>query len=240
MAAPARGHHVADTTVTTMNTTTNSSPPVRPSIFVKPSLEWPAVSSVRPASTLTPGLDAVVGLGSNLGDRLATLRGAIQPLREIASTLLTFSSLYETDAVGAPGPVTSAAGGAAPSVHLGGPYLNAAVRLEWNGSPQALLAALLSIEARFGRVRRERFGPRTLDLDVLFIKDLAVEEPGLVIPHPRLLERRFALEPLLEVAPDARHPATGALFSTWLSPLPVIGVRRVADGDWAGAAPIVF
>jgi 2-amino-4-hydroxy-6-hydroxymethyldihydropteridine diphosphokinase len=185
-------------------------------------------------------LDAVVGLGSNLGDRLATLRGAVQSLREIASTPLTVSSLYETDAVGAPGPFIGAAGRVGPTVGLGGPYLNAAVRLGWNGSPQALLAALLSIEGRFGRVRRERFGPRTLDLDVLFIEDVLVEEPGLVIPHPRVLERRFALEPLLEVAPEARHPETGAPFSSWLVPLPITGVRRVAGSDWAGASSTVF
>lgn len=165
----------------------------------------------------------MIGLGSNLGDRQAALRGAVRALREVASTPLVLSPLYETDAVGAPGPL----------------YLNAAVRLGWNDSPQALLAALLSIEGHFGRVRRERFGPRTLDLDVLFINNVLLEEPNLVVPHPRLLERRFALEPLLYLAPEARHPSTGALFSTSLVLLPTTGVRRVAEADWAGAAPIL-
>lgn len=239
MAAPARGHHVAETTATTMNTTTKSSPPVRSSIRRERSLEWPAVSSVHPANVVSRAVDAdvdvdvVIGLGSNLGDRHAMLRGALEALREIASASVARSSLYETDAVGPREPVD-------PAVRLGGPYLNAAVRLGWNDSPQALLAVLLSIEKRFGRVRRERFGPRTLDLDVLFIADVLLDEPDLVVPHPRLLERRFALQPLLDVAPDARHPATGALLSTCLPLLPIAGVRRVADADWAGASPPVF
>ncbi|HEX7671955.1 MAG TPA: 2-amino-4-hydroxy-6-hydroxymethyldihydropteridine diphosphokinase [Polyangiaceae bacterium] len=198
------------------------------------------MSSSRPAGTGTPALDAVVGLGSNLGNRQAMLRGAVQALREIASAPLALSSLYETDPVGAPGPFICAAGRADPAVRLGGPYLNAAVRLGWNGSPRNLLLALLSIEKRFGRVRRERFGPRTLDLDVLFIADVLLEERDLAVPHPRLLERRFALAPLLEVAPEARHPTTGARFSTWLERLPIAGVRRVAAADWADASPVVF
>jgi 2-amino-4-hydroxy-6-hydroxymethyldihydropteridine diphosphokinase len=167
--------------------------------------------------------DAVVGLGSNLGDRLAALRGAVRAIREIAPPT-ALSPLYETDAVGAPGPA----------------YLNAAVRLEWDGSPQALLAALLSIEERFGRVRRERFGPRTLDLDVLWIAGASLVEPDLVVPHPRLFERRFALEPLLDVAPDARHPSTGEALSTRLELLALGGVRRVADAGWVEAVAAVF
>ena len=89
-------------------------------------------------------------------------------------------------------------------------YLNAAALVTWEGTAEALLVALLGIEAKLGRVRGgERFGPRTLDLDVLWIEGLALEGERLVVPHPRLKERAFAMVPLLEVAPDARDPRTG-------------------------------
>jgi 2-amino-4-hydroxy-6-hydroxymethyldihydropteridine diphosphokinase len=136
---------------------------------------------------------AVIGLGSNLGDRGAHLRAAIDGLRAVA-TVLAESRVHETAPVGGP-----------PQ----GDYLNAAVLLEYEGTPRALLDALLAIEARLGRVRRERWGPRVIDLDVLWIEGVVVDEPGLTVPHPRLLDRAFALEPLLEVAPDAIDPRTG-------------------------------
>ncbi len=86
-----------------------------------------------------------------------------------------------------------------------GPFLNAAVLLAWRGSPEALLEALLSIEREAGRVRDVRYGPRTLDLDVLWMEGITRDTPSLQIPHPRLEERAFALWPLLDVAPFATN-----------------------------------
>lgn len=140
-------------------------------------------------------LDAVVGLGSNLGDRRATLESAIERLAELGE-IRARSLLYETDPVGPPQP----------------DFLNAAVRLQTALTPVELLRALLGIERDFGRERREKWGPRTLDLDLLWIRDQVVDTPELVVPHPRLLERAFALVPLLDVAPEAADPRTGTQY----------------------------
>jgi 2-amino-4-hydroxy-6-hydroxymethyldihydropteridine diphosphokinase len=160
-------------------------------------------------------MDAVVGLGANLGDRASTLAAAVAALSE-AGEVTAVSALYETEPVGPPQPA----------------YLNAAVRLDFGGTPRELLEVLLAVERRFGRVRRERFGPRTLDLDLLWIAGVQVDEEDLVVPHPRLGERRFALEPLLDVAPEALDPRTGQGISAWLQRLPAGGVVEIAKGDW--------
>ncbi len=141
-------------------------------------------------------LRAVVGVGANLGDRLATMRAAVTELARVARVERT-SRVYATAPVGGP-----------PQPE----YFNAAVLVVFEGTPHALLDALLAIEARHGRERAERWGPRTLDLDVLWIEGLAVDDPRLEVPHPRLHERAFALAPLLEVVPDARDPRTGAVY----------------------------
>ncbi|HVU00594.1 MAG TPA: 2-amino-4-hydroxy-6-hydroxymethyldihydropteridine diphosphokinase [Polyangiaceae bacterium] len=161
-------------------------------------------------------MDAVVGLGGNLGDVRATLAAAVRAIGRHFQ-VLAVSSLYETAPVGPPQPV----------------FLNAAVRVALDAPPETLLRELLSIEAEFGRVRRERYGPRTLDLDVLWIDGVTLASPGLTVPHPRLLERRFALGPLLDVAPGARHPATSEPLSAVLERLPPGGVHEVAGPDWA-------
>jgi 2-amino-4-hydroxy-6-hydroxymethyldihydropteridine diphosphokinase len=142
-------------------------------------------------------LRAVVGLGANLGERLEALRDAVRDLSRVAR-VTKVSRVYETEPVGGP-----------PQP----PFFNAAALVDYQGTPLALLDALLAIEARHGRVRRERWGPRTLDLDVLWIDGLVVNAPGLVVPHPRLHERAFALVPLLELVPDARDPATGRPYT---------------------------
>jgi len=159
----------------------------------------------------------VVGLGSNLGDRLATLRETAQRIAAEITPVVAASWVYETAPVGPPQP------------H----YLNAALLLHW--SPEtlpALLEKLQSIEASLGRVRRERWGARTIDLDILWAENAAVDLPGLTVPHPRVHERAFAILPLLDVAPDAPYappvtePGEIARFapaSEW-SPLPG-GVR---------------
>ncbi|KRA21057.1 MULTISPECIES: 2-amino-4-hydroxy-6-hydroxymethyldihydropteridine diphosphokinase [unclassified Lysobacter] len=142
---------------------------------------------------------AFVGLGSNLGDSAAILRGAFEALAALPGTrLLRASSLYRTPAWG----VT-----AQPD------FVNAAAMLETTLAPQALLRAMLAIEREAGRDRREdgsdRWGPRTLDLDLLLYGQHCLDDPGLRLPHPHLHQRAFALLPLLEIAPDAQIPGIG-------------------------------
>jgi 2-amino-4-hydroxy-6-hydroxymethyldihydropteridine diphosphokinase len=127
---------------------------------------------------------AFLGLGSNLGDRAAHLRRAVAHLPDVAAV----SALYETEPVGGP-----------PGQ---GPYLNAVVELHTGRSPRGLLEVARRLEAEAGRVRTVRHGPRTLDVDVLLVGDAVVDEPDLVVPHPRMWERRFVLAPLAELAPE--------------------------------------
>jgi 2-amino-4-hydroxy-6-hydroxymethyldihydropteridine diphosphokinase len=134
-----------------------------------------------------------VALGSNLGEREARLAFALRELRAgVATRVVAVSPVFETDPVGPP-----------PQ----GPYLNAVVELLTGLAPRALLARLLAIEARAGRERRgARNEARTLDLDLLLYGDLVLDEPGLALPHPRLAERAFVLEPLCALAPKLVHP----------------------------------
>jgi 2-amino-4-hydroxy-6-hydroxymethyldihydropteridine diphosphokinase len=137
---------------------------------------------------------AFVSLGSNLGDRASRLRRALAALAATDGIeVVAVSAFYETDPVGPP-----------PQ----GPYLNAAAQLRTSLSPHALLERLLSIENEAGRVRtKERNAARSLDLDLLLYGTLCLDEPGLCIPHPRMHERAFVLEPLSEIAGDLAHPA---------------------------------
>jgi 2-amino-4-hydroxy-6-hydroxymethyldihydropteridine diphosphokinase len=138
---------------------------------------------------------AYVGLGANLGDRYATIRRAVELLGEAPGVdVVAVSTLRETEPWG---PVEQPA------------YLNGAVALDTELEPRALLEVLLDVERRLGRVRTERWGPRTIDLDLLLHGDEVVDEPGLTLPHPHLHERRFALEPLADLAPDAVVPGRG-------------------------------
>jgi 2-amino-4-hydroxy-6-hydroxymethyldihydropteridine diphosphokinase len=131
---------------------------------------------------------AYVGLGSNLGDRERTLRAAVAALGDEAGIdVVAVSTLRETAPVGV---------GEQP------PFLNGAVELETTLTARELLDVLLAVEQRFGRVRIPgEHGPRTLDLDLLLYGQEAIDEPGLTVPHPRLHERRFVLEPLAELDP---------------------------------------
>jgi len=141
--------------------------------------------------------NAFVGIGSNLGDREATLRRAVELLvAEEGIEVVAVSELRETEPVG---PVEQ------------GPFLNGAVCVATELPPRELLERLLAIEQRLGRVRKERFGPRTIDLDLLVYGEHVIDEPGLTIPHPRLNERRFALDPLAELAPDLVIPGRGPI-----------------------------
>jgi 2-amino-4-hydroxy-6-hydroxymethyldihydropteridine diphosphokinase len=157
-------------------------------------------------------LDCVLGLGSNLGQRLAHLRAAVQQL-QLHAQITAISALYETDAIGPAQP----------------DFLNAAVRLRTALAPSRLLEVALDIERAQGRVRLERWGPRTLDLDVLFIDGQTVDQPGLVVPHRELTRRAFALLPLLDVMPDARDPVSGRGYSELSLALDRTGVRELAN-----------
>ena len=142
---------------------------------------------------------AYVGLGANLGDREVTLRRAVEHLDEADGIeVVAVSTWRETTPWG---PVEQP------------PFLNGAAALETDLDPHALLDVLLDVERRLGRERRagERWGPRLIDLDLLLYGDLVVDEPGLVVPHPHLHERRFALEPLAELDPDAVVPGRGTV-----------------------------
>jgi 2-amino-4-hydroxy-6-hydroxymethyldihydropteridine diphosphokinase len=141
---------------------------------------------------------AFLGLGSNLGDRWRYLQDAVAALPDVVAV----SPVYETEPVGGP---------------LGqGPFLNAVVELDTDLSPRALLEVAHGLEAAAGRRRVEHHGPRTLDVDVLLVGDLVVDAPDLVVPHPRMGERRFVLVPLADLAPDlvpegAEETAAGAV-----------------------------
>lgn len=130
---------------------------------------------------------AYIGLGSNLGDRRAHLRSAVDQLRS-AKDVVAVSPLYETEPVGGPQGQQD--------------YLNLVVGLRTADSPRALLERCRALEAAAHRERAERWGPRTLDADVLLIEGELVDEPDLTVPHPRMWERRFVLAPLADVAPD--------------------------------------
>ena len=137
---------------------------------------------------------AYVGLGANLGDREATMRRAIELLGD---EVVAVSSFRETDPVGYEDQPR---------------FLNGAVALETELSPRELLDRLLAVERELGRTRDgPRYGPRTIDLDLLLYGDVVVDEPGLRVPHPRLAERRFALEPLAELDPGLTIPGAGAV-----------------------------
>lgn len=135
-----------------------------------------------------------IALGSNLGDSLGTLESAIQDLSKIdAIALEACSHWYQTKAIGPPQP----------------DYLNGCAILQTALEPFALLEVLLELEKKFGRERRERWGPRTLDLDLLLFDDLILDSPPLQIPHPRMRDRAFVLIPLNEIAPDWIDPISG-------------------------------
>lgn len=159
----------------------------------------------------------VVGLGANLGDRMATLKSAVVAIAA-HGVVRALSDLYETSPVGPPQP----------------DYLNAALLLESHLPPTGMLRALLDVERRHGRERRERWGARTLDLDLLHSPATVLREPDLTLPHPELRRRAFALTPLVDVLPDAIDPLSGERYADLLAGVDGAGVRRVAArGTWA-------
>lgn len=156
---------------------------------------------------------AFLGLGSNLGDRLTTLQRAVDLLDADPRTRVdAVSSVYETAPVGGPEQ---------------GDFLNLAVRVATRRSPVALLALAHAVESALGRVRRERWGPRTVDIDILLYGQRLVRLPRLEIPHPRLLERAFALVPLVEVAPGQRLADGRSLPAALAALAPIEGLTAV-------------
>ena len=150
----------------------------------------------------------VCALGSNVGDRRGHLAFARRELPSRGLPWTRASSVIETDPIGGPGGQ--------------GPYLNqvlAAPAARVAAGPAALLSAMLELERAAGRARRERWGPRTLDIDLLFHGDRVRSEPGLTVPHPRIAERSFVLKPLVEILPGLVHPETGLSAAEMLASL---------------------
>ena len=154
---------------------------------------------------------AYLSLGSNVGDRVAHLRDAIARLESIGR-VVSVSSFYETEPV----EVTDQPW-----------FLNCAVGLETALTAEQLMARLLQIEQERGRRRVQKKGPRTIDIDILLFDDLILDSPDVTIPHPAMQERRFVLEPLAEIATEARHPGMKKTIRELLEELPAgQSVRR--------------
>jgi 2-amino-4-hydroxy-6-hydroxymethyldihydropteridine diphosphokinase len=153
-----------------------------------------------------------LGLGSNLGDRAANLRAALERLSAVLSAPRV-SPVYETEPVDYAGQ---------------GWFLNLVVEAQTELFPKQLLARTAKIERSLGRVRTVPKGPRTIDIDILLYGDAVVRSPQLEIPHPRLTERRFVLAPLADLAPALRHPVTRQTVREMLEAAPAAAVRRSA------------
>ncbi|WP_222832000.1 2-amino-4-hydroxy-6-hydroxymethyldihydropteridine diphosphokinase [Desulfarculus baarsii] len=154
---------------------------------------------------LGKAVEAYVGLGANIGDPLAQLVAGVAAMRELPGvTSLMVSPVYRTAPVGRTDQP---------------PFVNAVARLRYHGSARALLAGLLAVEKACGRVRAERWGPRTLDLDLLLFGDEVIDQPELRVPHPEMTRRVFVLAPLAQLAPELIIPLTGRTASQLLAAL---------------------
>ncbi len=177
-----------------------------------------------------PLLDLVIGLGANLGDPVVALLSARRRLAECWRCTAA-SHVYRTAPIGPEQP----------------DFFNAALRGECDATPDGMLEQLLMLERELGRVRGLRWGPRVIDLDVLWIAGLSVHTPTLRVPHPRLHERAFALVPLLDVAPDAADPTSGVPYARLLDGVSAQRVDRYVEPRWeavlraqrSGIAPAV-
>lgn len=167
-------------------------------------------------------VDAYIAFGSNLGDRLANFRGALESLVAHESVTCTAqSSVYETAPVGGPSGQ--------------GPYLNGVVAVRTTLSPEALLAHCQRIESDLGRVRAEVWGPRIIDLDLLLYGDRVMESGSLILPHPRMHVRGFVLVPMAEIAAEVVHPVLRCSVKELAERMPCRegDIRRGYDVDWS-------
>ena len=157
--------------------------------------------------TNRPPITAFIALGANLGDREQNIRAALERLGAAGDVVIRrVSSFLENPAVG--GPPGSP------------PFLNAVAEIETTLSPRELLNRLLEVERTLGRRRDIKWAPRQIDLDLLLYGDVVLDEPDLVVPHPRMHERQFVLEPLAEIAAQHIHPISGKAFVHMLAELP--------------------
>ncbi len=148
-------------------------------------------------------VEVYLALGSNLGDRVENLKQALYKLESVM-TLAAWSPVYETE----------------PQYDTDQPtFLNMAVRGETTLNPRELLARLKGFERELGRKPSRRYGPRAIDIDILFYGDMIIDEPGLAVPHPRMAERDFVLRPLADIAAAKRHPVTGQSVGDMLAAL---------------------
>ncbi len=184
---------------------------------------------------------AAIALGGNLGDSEQILSEAVQSLGqnrgqnpdqsvdssgcETVIRVVARSHLYKTAPIGPPQP----------------DYLNACILIETSLTPRALMRRLLAVENQFGRVRHERWGARSLDLDLLLFGDQIIDLPGLSVPHPRLHERAFVLVPLIDIAPQWIHPIFGKTISQLLNELSMsgasAGVERLTPASLLSSSP---
>lgn len=157
---------------------------------------------------------SAIALGSNLGDSFTILESAVEVLAKTPGLQVTARShWYKTRAVGPPQP----------------DYLNGCVVIKTTLNPELLLTTLLEVEKQFGRERRERWGPRTLDLDLLLFDDLILDGPTLQIPHPRMAERAFVLVPLAEVAKNWKDPVSGKTIADLVQTVDCSGVQLIVN-----------
>ncbi|MXX92231.1 MAG: 2-amino-4-hydroxy-6-hydroxymethyldihydropteridine diphosphokinase [Chloroflexi bacterium] len=165
-------------------------------------------------SNLKPNI-AYIGLGSNLGDRVAYLRSAVNAIQHLGDSM-SISSIYESEPFGVGDEQQPM-------------YLNMAVSIKTILAPEQLLSKLMDIECANGRVRIRKNEPRSLDLDVLMFGDKKIETPALSVPHPRMHERAFVMLPLAEIAPHSVHPVLQRTISEIAAGIPCQGVRRIGE-----------
>jgi len=164
--------------------------------------------------------DVILGLGGNLGDVRMNLSSAIRRVSE-SFRILAVSPLYSTAPVGPPQP----------------DFLNAAIGIAGCSDLSALLSELQDIERTLGRVRLEKWGPRTVDLDILWARGKTIATSSLTVPHAELQNRAFALRPLLDVYSAAKDPRDGCSYQEVFDSLPPFSMERIAQGHWWEALP---